>query len=310
MTQIYQIIDAFKAAMQDAGIPAPDHIITDGKLHRAHIPEHKLGSQNLAYFLHTDGKPNGWFKDFKSGIESKWKLDGETKPISQADRQQFEAAKQESRKLKAQRYEQAAIVAQRLVSIAKPLTGNNHPYLLRKQVDSFGLYRLKNWHKRVKDEAGQWVSLDIKNVLLVPLIDFNSKLWNVQLIFCEPHPLLGRDKDFLRDGRQAGTFHFIGQATDEVVICEGYSTGASLHTATGLQILCAMSAGNLFNVAQAVRAVDPRKKIIIAADNDTKKPGNPGLAAAKKAALAVGGFLAVPTFPGDFNDMANREVQL
>ena len=309
MTQIYQIIDAFKVAMQDAGIPAPDHIITDGKLHRAHIAGHKPSSQNLAYFLHIDGKPNGGYEDFKSGIKGKWKLDGETQQISQADRQQYEAAKQESHKQQAQRYEQAAIVAQRLVSIAKPLTGNNHLYLQRKRVESFGLYRLRNWHKRVKDETGQWVSLDIKNVLLVPLIDLNNQLWNVQAIFTEPDPMLGRDKDFLSGGRLGGLFHVIGLATDEVIICEGYSTGASLHEATNLQILCAMSAGNLLPVAQAVRAVDPRKKIIIAADNDAKTPGNPGLTAAKKAALAVGGFLAVPPAPGDFNDMANTEVQ-
>jgi len=57
-----------------------------------------------------------------------------------------------------------------------------------------------------------------------------------------------------------GLFHAIGDATlDELIICEGYATGASLHEATGFQVLCAMSAGNLLPVAQAVRNADPKK---------------------------------------------------
>jgi putative DNA primase/helicase len=152
------------------------------------------------------------------------------------------------------------------------------------------------------------MNINVTDVLLVPLIDIEGKLWNLQAIFPEPQPLLGRDKDFMNGGRMGGLFHVIGQPSDEIIICEGYATGASLHTATGFQVLCALSAGNLLNVAKAVRAVDTRKKLIIAADNDTKTPDNPGLTAAKKAALAVGGFLAVPPIAGDFNDYENMEV--
>ena len=111
----------------------------------------------------------------------------------------------------------------------------------------------------------------------------------------------------MNGGRLGGLFHVIGKPGPEVIICEGYATGASLHTATGYQVLCAMSAGNLLHVAKAVRTVDYRKKIIIAADNDLKTPGNPGLTAAKKAAQAVRGLLAVPPIAGDFNDFDNME---
>ncbi len=300
----YQIIDAFKASMREADIEPPDKILADGVLHRFHITGQKQGSLNGAYKLHLDGaKPAGYFEDFKTGIKANWKADSPAKPFTPAERQQHEAAKKTRDQQQAQRYEQAANLAQRILDAAKPLTGNDHPYLLRKRIDSHGLYRLKVWTKRHKNDAEQWVNLNIHNVLLVPLIDINGKLWNLQAIFPETDPILGRDKDFLSGGRLGGLFHVIGQPTDEVIICEGYATGASLHSATGSQVLCALSAGNLFNVAQAVRAADSRKKIILAADNDLKTPGNPGVTAAKKAALAVGGFLAVPPAAGDFNDM-------
>ncbi len=304
----YQIIDAFKAAMSEAGVTPPaGDIIADGKWHRYHIDGHKHGTENGAYLLHVDCKPNGLFEDHKAQLSGKWKAGGATKPLSQAERQRCEATAQQNEIQKAQSYERAALKAEHLLAIAQPLTGNNHPYLERKRVDAHGLYRLKCWTKRSKNAAGQWQDINIHDVLLVPIIDLYGKLWSLQAIFPEPHATLGRDKDFLGGGRRGGLFHPIGTATEEIIICEGYATGASLHTATGLMVLCALSANNLPKVAQAVRAIDPRKKIIIAADNDIKKPGNPGLTAARKAALAVGGFLAVPPVPGDFNDM-NREV--
>lgn len=304
----YEILDAFKKAIQDTGSQPPEHINADGKLHRFHISGQKQDTKNGAYFLHTDGKPNGYFEDFATGIKLKWKADGNAKPASQAEREDFAAKKVQAEQQQIQKYEQAAITAQRLLDTAKPLTNSEqHPYLIKKRVKPYGVYRLKTWHKRIKNEAGQWVSLDIHNVLLIPLIDLYGKLWNVQAIFSEAHPALGRDKDFLPGGRLGGLFHAIGQATnDEIIITEGFATGASLHEATGFQVLCAMSAGNLLSVAQAVRAADPKKKIVLAADNDDKKPGNPGVTAAKKAARAVGGFCCVPPVSGDFNDYANQ----
>jgi putative DNA primase/helicase len=40
----------------------------------------------------------------------------------------------------------------------------------------------------------------------------------------------------------------------------------------------------------------PRLRLVLCADNDAHRPGNPGLTHAREAARAVGGFLAVPTF--------------
>ena len=95
-------------------------------------------------------------------------------------------------------------------------------------------------------------------------------------------------------------------------MCEGFATGASIHEATGGAVAVAFNAGNLSAVALALRVKYPGLTITIAADDDWHTSGNPGLTAAKQAAVDVGGKLAVPDFTGlvrgakdtDFNDMA------
>src|SRR5690606_22147602 len=66
-----------------------------------------------------------------------------------------------------------------------------------------------------------------------------------------------------------------------------------------------MDAGNLMPVAEALRARFPEADLVLVADNDAKpdREGNPGVAAARKVALAVDGSLAVPDSPGDANDL-------
>ena len=71
----------------------------------------------------------------------------------------------------------------------------------------------------------------------------------------------------------------------------------------------AFSASNLEPVAAALRRRYPTLSFLIAADDDWRTNGNPGLTAAKAAALAVGGRVVVPQFPAhrdretDFNDL-------
>ncbi|MGR8932424.1 MAG: toprim domain-containing protein, partial [Gammaproteobacteria bacterium] len=123
-----------------------------------------------------------------------------------------------------------------------------------------------------------------------------------QAIFAEKHPVLDRDRDFLPGGGLAGLFWWIGQRTDDVAICEGFATAASIHQDTGWRVYMAFTANNLLAVGRIVREKLPNAAIVFCADNDTHTPGNPGLTKAKEAANAVGGGIAVPPIPGDFND--------
>jgi len=95
-----------------------------------------------------------------------------------------------------------------------------------------------------------------------------------------------------------------------LVLGEGMATMHSIRAATGLAVAAAFSAGNLAPVAQALRRKFPTMPIILAADDDHTTEGTPGRAAARAAALAVGGLVVAPQFPAhrprkatDFNDL-------
>lgn len=133
--------------------------------------------------------------------------------------------------------------------------------------------------------------------LVVPLCDVYGVLWSLQIIN------KNGNKQFLKHGRKSGCFHFIGEYGGDspvVVLCEGYSTGASIHAARGWPVAVAMDAGNLPPVAADIAADYARRGLkptfIVCSDNDAQTPGNPGLEFAKKAAKLCMGAVCVPNF--------------
>ena len=161
-----------------------------------------------------------------------------------------------------------------------------HPYLSTKGIKAHGL-RL---------HAG---------LLLVPLRDVHGTLHSLQTIAPDG------TKRFLPGGRVKGCYHSIGRPDGRIVIAEGYATAATIYEDTGSAVAVAFNSGNLLPVAKALRAKYPCADLVLAADDDWQTDGNPGLTAARAAALAVGGLLAVPDFTGlarspkdtDFNDV-------
>lgn len=130
--------------------------------------------------------------------------------------------------------------------------------------------------------------------LMIPLYDIEGQLHGMQLID------LKGNKQFIPGTVKTGHFFPIYGKEDVLYICEGYATGATIHNVTGKTIFCAMDAGNLKSVAEVIRKQYPYKKIVIAADNDAKTEGNPGISIAKKTAAEVICFVAWPQFnPGD-----------
>lgn len=147
--------------------------------------------------------------------------------------------------------------------------------------------------------------------LLVPLFDAEGRLWSVQRIY------LGKDdvgadtwhKRHLKGGMKAGCFLMLGQPSGRVLVCEGYATGASLYQCTGHAVAVAFDAAGLLRVSAILKAKYPGCQVVIAADNDAFKDGNPGLTAARKAAKKNGVPVVYPVFPDhqgrlkDWNDM-------
>lgn len=279
-------VDQFMSAIEAAGMVAPTTIHDDGKLHRF-SPTGKRGDDAGWYVLHLDGVPAGSFGDWRSGESQNWcaKADHD---MSEAERQgmreRIKAAQRMRDSETTRRHGETASTALVLWEAAFPALA--HPYLTAKGVKPHG----------IRADGHQ---------LFVPMRDTTGKLHSLQTIAPDG------TKRFMPGGRVRGCYHAIGKPSGRLIVCEGYATAASLYTATGDAVAVAFNTGNLQAVALALRAKYPCLTIVIAADDDWKTPGNPGLTAARQAAQAVGGKVAVPDFAGyargdkdtDWNDL-------
>lgn len=138
--------------------------------------------------------------------------------------------------------------------------------------------------------------------LLLGLVDESGTVTAAQTITQQG------EKRLLAGSAKRGAYHAVNaaDAPQSVLIAEGLATALSVHLIRPEALtVCAIDAGNLQPVAQAMHQRYPNAQIIIAADNDIK-PGEPntGKDAAEKAAKAVSGWVALPPTvkKADWND--------
>lgn len=269
--------NGFTDALVSDGIVPTCPIIGDGLLHRCHVEGDRTGTLNLAYVLHLDGKPAGWWMYFKTGVTGTWTASGKREPMTTAMKRQIDEARQQrqAEQLKTQQEtaEKARWIGQQATPITEPA---QHNYLIIKRIQPHGT--------RI-----------YKGALVVPLVDETGAVVNIQ--FIRPDGT----KRFLKGGRKKGCYSAIGEPTETILICEGWATGVSLHEATGHFVVVAMDAGNLEPVATVIRVKYPAAKIIICADNDPI-----GIEKATIAAFSCNGLFIAPPMAGqDFNDFVN-----
>lgn len=282
----------------DLGYTLKHPVQIDGKIHRlGHSC--KAGSDDASYYLFRSSPvPFGFVGCWRCGDHDLWnglgrKLTAEEKALLD------EANKLSAQQLKEQQLaiSEGVTTAYRELDFCPP----DHPYLVKKRIKPHGA-KVRN------------------GILLIALQDVSGRIWSGQGIAAEPHPALGgKTKMFEPGGRTKGCFYLIGDLKEapQVLLCEGYATACTLHEATGLTVVAAMSANNLEPVAKAIRNAFPRLSITVCSDSDRHTKGNPGETAAEAASLSVGGAFAVPDFKGfpddkdhtDFNDLA-RVVSL
>ncbi len=270
----------FKHAMDAAGLSTRDTLIPDGLLHRFRVQGDKVGSRNGWYVLYGDEVPAGAFGCWKRGVSQTWCAKAESL-MTTAERQEFSWRMRHACKAREiENMERKKEAGKKATAIwkAAPVASDNHPYLNKKSVRSYGLR-------------------SYRNALVVPLRDVAGTLHSLQFIGSDGH------KRFLSGGRIAGCYYPIGKLFDTLCICEGYATAASIYEATGHAVAVAFNCGNLLAVSQVLRRKYPDTKLVLCADNDTQTDGNPGLTKAREAAAAVGALLAVPPCHGDFNDL-------
>jgi antirestriction protein ArdC/phage/plasmid primase-like uncharacterized protein len=284
----------FAAAIKAAGLVIEGEPIMDGKLHRVPVVDGKKGMRDGAYVGYMDGKPSGHIQNFRTGHKENWTAAGVQ--LSAEEQAQLAAqaqlAKQQRAAELAEQHGKAAEKAQakwdRLPDT--PASGEN-AYLARKGVGAHG----------VKFDGER---------LVVPVRDVDGKLWSVQSI----SPEEGAPKMFEKGGRKTGNMHVIGELKPgaEVLVAEGYATGASLHQATGKTVAVAFDSGNLDAVVGAIKQRHPTSPIYIMGDNDKHAQQNVGVEKAMAAAQKHQVGVAFPEFREagkltDFNDLHKAE---
>lgn len=283
-------LNSFEDAMEEAGLKLRTEIISDGKLHR--FTADGDSTPNSWYVFFDGDLPAGAFGCWKRDISEKWcskKLHDQNCYDKERYKSQMQTARDEQNKDRERLIAECGAWCTQNWS-ARNGASNDHPYLISKSVDSYGL-------KLIGKGAG---------ALMVPLHDVDGAIRGMQ--FIQPDG----SKRFKIGSDKSGNFFLIGNMdinTNQLLICEGYATGASLHLATGYPVAVAFDAGNLEPVAKVLRHKRPNAIIAICADNDIWGDKNVGVDKATFAARSVSGRLAIPVFstnidkPTDFNDL-------
>lgn len=295
--------EEFAQALEQAGLDLDGNSpIMDGAIHRVPLIGGKRGELDGAYCGFLDERPAGWMQNFSSGEKVKWMASGHALSKEEMDAQRAEIAQKqlERAEQRKQAQKEAAEMSQAAWDMGNE-AHEDHPYLKAKGIPPIGLH--ENW-------AG---------VLHIPVRNVDDELRGLQTIDAE-----GR-KRFVPGMEKSGNFHLIAEpgkdlSQGEIMLSEGYATGASLHMATGKPVAVAFDAGNLEPVARKLRERYPNAAITICADNDhqhTRRTPegtelwNKGIALAQEAAQAAGGKVVAPIFNEeerargltDFNDL-------
>lgn len=279
--------EAFRTQMCQTGLETNDSIYADGRLHRFNVTGDRKGARNGWYILYSDFPAVGIFGCWKRGIWQKWQQCKDA-CLTVSDLRTIVHLRKSIQVRHAKVFQvelDARREAEEIWQSAKPAT-DRHNYLVNKVVKSHGLRYYRG-------------------ALLIPVTDADGIFHGMQRIW--PNG----SKGFCKGTITSGHFFIVGERISAtILICEGYSTGATLHELTDLTVIVSFGCHNLRPVAKVVQAAWPNSKIIICADDDHNVPGNPGMTAAVGVAATIGSKIAIPRFPdtrgtfdSDFNDL-------
>ncbi len=260
-------IAAFMSSMTAEGV-IPQHPIAEellgGELFRFDCVGDKPGRKNGFAVLRVGKNPYGLFGNWRTGVRVQWYAAKHRELSTQRTSKFIHPLAAEKTVAHGKAAQKAAYLWNKCRA-ADP----THPYLARKAINP--------------ECIGQ-----LGNKLVVPLIDINGHIWNLQ--FIQPDG----QKRFLKGGRIVGLFWLRpGPSEQGICIGEGVATMAAVADATCRTVVAAFSASNLVPVATVIAERYPDTDITICADNDQHLVRNVGFEAAKKAAEAVGAWLAV-----------------
>lgn len=258
----------------------PPQFIEPGRWMRCPTEDHPR-SRNGALKLAADGE-TGWAQNHGTMSEvAQWWRDDATMPAvtPEALRARLDSATRNRIDSEAR----ATAEARSHWMAAKPLHGG-HGYLERKRLGMEGCHGLK---------------LDNRGRILVPMYSPKYQLLSLQSIAPDG------EKRFWLGAPVAGCSYILQRSSATItVLCEGLATGLTIFVACpNASVVVCFNASNMVTVAKSRRW---QGLVVIAGDNDEdtcERIGrNPGVLAAKEAALVIGCGVAIPLSCGDWND--------
>lgn len=275
----------FLDALTDAGLIIDGLPVMDGEIHRVSVTDGPRGNGDGVYRGFLNGsKPGGWFINYWTAKThkdiTKWKATGgESDPVARLHMQAVarQARDDSARALAAMHMRQTARAKALYDSL--PPADPQHAYFMRKGVT-----------------ADEDIRQTRNGALVVPLQNVAGDFRTLQYI-----PPDG-EKYLFKEAPKAGNFKVVGgelRNGEPVLYAEGYATAKSLSMATGLPVVMTVDAGNMLNVADALRAAYPDSPHLFMADDDHHKPVNTGRVMAEQAARNTGGAVLMPVLTAD-----------
>jgi len=289
--------ESFREFARYNGYEVPEYIPTEKWVR---IPaKGKSGSNKSASIrLFLDG--NALIRDFTTGEDLHY-FENE-KPLTDEEKRALKKRLRQKKIKEAECYKKSVLVSAQNANeiysygVSVPC---NFPYLIRKGIEPHGIKFLAK-EVCLPDHLKRLMPYLLRNdLLMIPRYSSEKYLLgDVQTIeFIKGDgtklpPLKSKPK---------GTFYPIWGSNNEILICEGFATGATLKErySPDSSVIVAFNAGNLLSVAKYFRKLYPQSVIVIAGDNDLSNEKNVGRDKAILTAQLVGGSYSIPEFKED-----------
>ena len=295
--------DQFADALKGAGLIVDGVPVMDGKIHRVPVDGDRSGELSGAYAGHLTGHlPGGYIHNYKTGEVVNWKAEGAREQTTPEERAQLAAEaveRQQQREADVARKQEATAAAAAALWQASPAATADNAYCKEKGITNPAGLRVVP--ESIPEDVAKAHSIQIAKTvgeakamrerdpaarvfktgdLLVPGRDLDGKLWTLQSV----NPAF---KSFMKGGRKHGVmaiaagndegrFDSADKLTDAarpIIVAEGLATADTAAKLAGQPVIVAFDSGNLDAVIREVRAHNPDRTILIAADNDHLNKG-------------------------------------
>jgi phage/plasmid primase-like uncharacterized protein len=294
--------------IKDKEISLPEEELhIDGQIHRYATPEdNKPGAKTGAYQIWPDGKnhdgrPHGWFKDWRQGNTIRWQYDSKDDPPprekpTQKEMAEIKAKTEADKRAQLDARNRAVVQARQLWENASPIADSSHPYLKKKGISVYGDMRISANRELL---IFPWRNIQTGELVTVHTINTNG------------------DKRWHKGAPKRGGYVIESKEAENcsIIITEGAATALSVYEALSslYTVIAAGDCGSLKYAAGAAREKWPGYEIYVAADDDWKSEQsdgkNHGLEAASSL-LEVGlvdGIL-IPPFNRKSGDVTDQQT--